>query len=129
MRSTETLRRGPSPRCRADASNLKKSGEIGWIESAAEALAGKAFGRSAIRSEEIEADAAQRRKIGGGKAGAGAAGVFLERYVEAPVELILHAPVAADGAGKVLHVDRQAAQIVAALHTRHAADNFARGFH
>ena len=114
--------------CRADASKFEKGDEVVWIERAAEAFSVEAFCGSFVGAEQVEGDAAQGGEVGGGVPGAGAAAVFLEAHIEAPVELVFHAPVAAHGAGEPPDVRRQAAEVVAAFGARCAAGDFAHGF-
>jgi hypothetical protein len=46
---------------------------------------------------------------------AGAALIFAERHVAHPVQLLLDAPVGADGAGEARRVERETAEVVATL--------------
>ncbi len=60
--------------------------------------------------------------------GAGAAAVFPEADIKAPVKLVFHAPVPAHGAREAPDVRREAAEVVAAFGARGAAGDFAHGF-
>ena len=73
-----------------------------------------AFGFAGAGFEEVECPVPQGGEILGGVAGAGAAWVFAEDDVEHPVELVLDAPVAADGSREFLRIQFEAAQVVAA---------------
>ena len=80
-----------------------------------------------VLAQEVEGHVAQGGQIGGGMAGAHAAFILAPGDVEHPVPGVFEAPVAADGAGQLRGVRRQAAEVGATLAAGLAVDR-ARGF-
>ena len=91
---------------RADASKFQEMEEVVCIESGAKAFSVETDGGGFVGSQEIESDSPGGGEVGGGVFAPGAAAVFVEGYIKAPVELILHAPVPAHGSGERLYVGR-----------------------
>ena len=65
-----------------------------------------------ILAQEIECDVADDGKISRGMVFTNSGGIFLERDIEDPVELIFNAPVAAYALGEPLNIALETYQIV-----------------
>ena len=73
-------------------------------------------------AKEVHHDVSDDGKVVGGEAGAHGGLVFVELHVEAPVESVLHFPMAAHRMSNALGVSRQRTDVVASLATGLGAD-------
>lgn len=73
-------------------------------------------------AKEVHQDVSDDGKVVGGEAGAHGGLVFVELHVEAPVESVLHFPMAAHRMSNALGVSRQRTDVVASLATGLGAD-------
>ena len=94
---------------------MQSGGEMIGIVGSGLEFSGEADGAGFVGAKEIQGEASQEREVLGGVTQADQAGIFAKGHVEAPVQAVLDAPVAADGGTDALCPSRERCNIEARL--------------